>query len=451
MSPSSRRAAGIAAAWLGPLALAWVVTACASSQRPGKAGQPSPAPSQPQEPAAQPAKPEPPPQPPAPDECAINRYTPAGRDTVPVAAPAEFVDRQLYETLVRYDCTGRVRPGLAQTWRSEDGGRVWILTLRPDARYWDGVAVTPQAIAASWAADSAAGPAVQAAGILAVAAAGERDLRLTLAQPHDSLPPGLADRALALTRQAPDEKRLGTGHYRPAPAGTGPLTLLPADGSAHGVVRVLATRDLRDALDAGADLVVTDDPATLDYAAARPELSVMPLPWSRTYVLVFPNRAGLALDSASSGRLPETLAQDVVRVDARPAQPPFPWGSCAGPLPTGGPRAAAPSARLGYLADDRTARDLAARIVAIGAAPARSIVGLDSAALRESIRAAREPAYVLAVPKRPLIPCEGPTLWPADITIIPLVETRAHVVVRRGAPPVTVDWDGALRLAPEAP
>ena len=451
MSPSSRRAAGIAAAWLGPLALAWVVTACASSQRPGNAGQPSPAPSQPQEPAAQPAKAEPPPQPPAPDECAINRYTPAGRDTVPVAAPAEFVDRQLYETLVRYDCTGRVRPGLAQTWRSEDGGRVWILTLRPDARYWDGVAVTPQAIAASWAADSAPGPAVQAAGILAVAAAGERDLRLSLAQPHDSLPPGLADRALALTRQAPDKKRLGTGHYRPAPAGTSPLTLLPADTSAHAVVRVLATRDLRDALDAGADLVVTDDPATLDYAATRPELSVVPLPWNRTYILVVPSRPGFALDSASSGRLGETLAQDVVRVDARPAQPPFPWGSCAGPPPAGAPGADPTSARLGYPADDRTARDLAARIVAIGAAPARSIVGLDSAALRESIRAAREPAYVLAVPKRPLVPCEGRTLWPADITIVPLVETRAHVVVRRGAPPVTVDWDGALRLAPEAP
>src|SRR4026207_254976 len=102
MSPSSRRAAGIAAAWLGPLALAWGVTACALSQRPGKAGQPPPPPPLPQGPAG-------PPRPPAPDDCAINRYTPAGRDTVPVAAPAEFVDRQLYETLVRYDCTGRVR------------------------------------------------------------------------------------------------------------------------------------------------------------------------------------------------------------------------------------------------------------------------------------------------------------------------------------------------------
>jgi hypothetical protein len=78
-------------------------------------------------------------------------------------------------------------------------------------------------------------------------------------------------------------------------------------------------------------------------------------------------------------------------------------------------------------------------------------VGLDSAALRESIRAVREPAYVLAVPKRPLIPCEGPTLWPGDVTIVPLVETRAHVIVRRGAPPVTVDWDGALRLTRESP
>jgi hypothetical protein len=346
------------------------------------------------------------------------------------------------------DCTGRVRPALAQTWRSEDGGRVWTLTLRPDARFWDGVALTPQAIAQSWAADSAIGPTVQAAGILAIAASGENDLRLTLSQPRDSLPPTLADRALALTRKGPDRKLVGTGHYRPTVTGGSSVTLLPADSGTHNVVRVLATRDLRDLLDAGADLVVTDDPATLDYAVARPELSAVPLPWSRTYVLVVPNRAGLVLDSASSGRLRETLAHDVVRVDARAAEPPFPWSRCSGPLASP-PTAAPASGRIGYPADDRTARELAARIVAVGAAPARSIVGLDSASLRESIRAAREPAYVLSVPKTPLIPCRGPILWPADVTIVPLVETRAHAIVRRGAPPITVDWDGALRLAPE--
>ena len=102
-------------------------------------------------------------------------------------------------------------------------------------------------------------------------------------------------------------------------------------------------------------------------------------------------------------------------------------------------------------AGDRTARDLAARIVAIGAAPARSIVGLDGPALRESIRAAREAAYVVPVPKSPLIPCAEPIPWPADVTIVPLVETRPHAIVRRGAPAMSADWDGTLRLMPEVP
>jgi hypothetical protein len=326
-----------------------------------------------------------------------------------------------------------------------------MLTLRPDARYWDGTEVTARAIADSWAADSAAGPTVQAAGILAVDAAGAHDLRLTLAQPRDSLPPALADRGLRLVRTSRERKAIGTGRYKPAGPEKGPLTLVPADSATHRVVRVLASRDLRDALDAGADLVVTDDPSTLDYASARPDLSVVPLPWSRMYILVVPKRPGFILDTASSARLRETLAHDAIRIDARAAEPPFSWGNCAGPLPAAAPAAEPVGTRLGYVAADRVARDLAARIVAIGAAPARSIVGLDSTALRESIRAAREPAYVLAVPKMPLIPCEGPILWPADVQIVPLVETRMHVIVRRGAPPVTVDWDGGLRLVPEQP
>src|SRR5882724_2771879 len=104
-----------------------------------------------------------------------------------------------------------------------------------------------------------------------------------------------------------------------------------------------------------------------------------------------------------------------------------------------------------FPAGDPTARDLAARIVAVGAAPARSIVALEPAALRESLREARETGYVLAQPRAPLIPCAEPVPWPANVTVVPLVDTRQHAIVRRGAPPMTADWDGTLRLVPEAP
>jgi hypothetical protein len=455
MPRPSRRAAGLAAACVRALAWAWLASAC-SSPSPPRPSEPAPAPkpSEPPEVPGAPAQPgaaPAPAPPPEPDQCAVSRYTPPGRDTVRIVASQEFVRRQLYETLVRFDCAGKLRPGLAVTWHPEDRGRVWVLTLRPGAQYWDGAPVTPETIAESWAPDSAAGPAVQAAGILAVAAGGERDLRVTLAIARDSLPPALADPALAVVRRAEGRAPVGTGRYRPAAAGGSPATLLPTDSSARRIVRVLGARDLRDALDAGADLVVTDDPATLTYAQARPDLSSVPLPWDRTYLLVVPNRPGVRLDTTSTALLRETLARDAVRVDARAAEPPFPWGSCAGPLPARLPGAQPAGARIGYPAGDRTARDLAARIVAIGAAPARSIVGLDGPALRESIRAARETAYVVPVPKLPLIPCAEPIPWPADVTIVPLVETRPHAIVRRGAPPLTADWDGTLRLVPEVP
>jgi len=443
------------------LAVAWLAVACAASPKPrteppakpepsGAARPPAgPEPGPRPTPAPTPAPvPAPAPPPPEPDQCAVSRYTAPGRDTIRVVAPAPFITRQLFETLVRFDCTGRLRPGLAVTWHPEDGGRVWVLTLRPGARYWQGGPVTPADIAADWAPDSAQGTAVRAAGILAVAPAGDHDVRLTLAERRDSLPPALADPALAILRTERGAD-VGTGRYRPATADRPPRILAPSDSSTRGIVRLLPdARDLRDVLDAGADLVVTDDPATLTYAEARPELSLVPLPWSRTYLLVVPNRSGISLDTSSTVRLRETLARDAVRVDARAAEPPFSWGACAGPA--GAPdRRAGPAPRIGYSAGDRIARDLAARIVAVGAAPARSIVALDSASLRESLREAREAAYVVSQPRAPLIPCAQPVPWPADVTVVPLVDTRQHAILRRGAPPVTVDWDGTVRLVPE--
>src|SRR6266487_2259176 len=41
--------------------------------------------------------------------------------------------RQLYETLVRVDCNGRVGPGLASSWRLGAERNTWILTLRENA------------------------------------------------------------------------------------------------------------------------------------------------------------------------------------------------------------------------------------------------------------------------------------------------------------------------------
>src|SRR5207237_9966812 len=76
----------------------------------------------------------------------------------PVAPPAatrphtraeRFVFAQLYETLIHVDCQGRVLPALARSWEQGPDGH-WTVTLRSDARFWDGAPVTTRDALASW-------------------------------------------------------------------------------------------------------------------------------------------------------------------------------------------------------------------------------------------------------------------------------------------------------------
>src|SRR5256884_3978118 len=94
--------------------------------------------------------------------CRLAPSPAAKRDTVAVAfaEPIEathaplarndaerFVFAELYETLIRVDCAGRVLPGLAQSW--EGSGDRWTFTLRDDARFWDGAPVTARDVVAA--------------------------------------------------------------------------------------------------------------------------------------------------------------------------------------------------------------------------------------------------------------------------------------------------------------
>jgi len=434
MLQSSRRVPGLAAV-LGPaLALGWLAGACASPRPPA----PAPSPAAPAAPEISEAAP-------SPDECVFHPPGPAGGDTVRVIAGREFPGRQLYETLVRRDCAGLERPGLAETWSSADGGRNWAFALRP-ARFWDGTPVTAGAVVSGWTEDSAASALLKRAGIIFATAGSDGALHLLLAVPHDSVPAALADPRLAVVRRIPDTAwPIGTGPYRLPESDPAPATLEPVDGGRP--VRLLAPpRDLRDAMDAGADIVVTDDPGTLAYAAQRPGYASLPLPWSRTYALVLTAPAESAAVVAPGFR--EALARDAVRVDARAVAGASTLPACSA-APPASSSPARTGARIAYPAADATARDLAARLAALGTAGARAILPLEDDAFLAALRAGREAAYVLALP-RTLAPCEDLPL-PGGAAVLPLVDTRAHALVRRGAPPMTVDWDGTLRLLPETP
>jgi hypothetical protein len=115
------------------------------------------------------------------------------------------------------------------------------------------------------------------------------------------------------------------------------------------------------------------------------------------------------------------------------------------------------------------ATDLVARLVARPDAYLHPVLGepvrapiatpLDPAAFEERLAEGQAVAFVLALPRNPDDRCGAVTdLWtrapwlvgtapPASAPLAPLVETRAHLLLRN-VPRATLDGDGGVRLVP---
>ena len=66
-----------------------------------------------------------------------------------VGLPEIQVIRDLFEGLVNQDSKGNIIPGVATKWQSNDN-RIWIFTLRSDAKWSDGTPVTAEDFVYSW-------------------------------------------------------------------------------------------------------------------------------------------------------------------------------------------------------------------------------------------------------------------------------------------------------------
>jgi hypothetical protein len=396
--------------------------------------------------------------------CTIAAGPSAHRDTIAVAvtepvdpahAPVPRNDAErlafanLYETLIRVDCAGRLLPGLAQSWEQSAGER-WTFTLRGDARFWDGAPVTARDVLASWRATDP---------LLARTATATGERTVTVASPGASLE-RLADPALAVTKPAPGGGwPIGTGDYWATNAdGETPAVLWAraVPGVARPVLKLttVAANSARDALDEGVDLLVTSDPAAREYAGTRPEYIDAPLDWNRSYVLLAPS--GNALNLAGLRR--ESLPQ-AVRVEGRPAE-----GVDGGPFwfedlhacdlravrDTTAPRPA--RRRVVYSQADRGAADLAARLVGLGVLGQGAVAtGLSPGAFELALRAGNEAAYLIPVQRRVFDRCRAALelpAWSGGARIVPLIDTRSHALLRRGLPRLAIDWDGTLRFVP---
>jgi hypothetical protein len=412
---------------------------------------------------------------PAAAECVVVDDSARSRITIGVAAPDGLPDgsaysavrlagAQLHETLVRVDCTGAVIADLADEWSTVDG-HTWQFRITRGATFADGSPVDASAIVSAWS-------AVRTPSLAAVMSAGEHELRVTLHAPAAAR--AFAEPGLAVVRTAADTWPAGTGPYIPDAAMQDPVLRLIARGLAAGVriapvaivhapdtidVRTFG-RDLRTAIDAGVDALITNDAAAVAYARARSDYRIALLPWSRTYVLATspPTDVGAAVPDPG-----DAFPAEVVGVAARPAAPPFWWQDCVtATVPT--PRAVT-DGRVLYPRDDPAARAIAERITALardrapswlgglfgpdGVAP--TAAGVSRAELLAALRARAALAVVTSLPRVEYAGCAALTSGPHRLLltgwhVTALIETRDHLIYRPGIGRVVVDADGTVRF-----
>jgi len=105
-----------------------------------------------------------------------------------------------------------------------------------------------------------------------------------------------------------------------------------------------------------------------------------------------------------------------------------------------------------YKQSDRSAADLAARLVGLGALGRGAVAaGVPATAFESALRTGADAAYVLELRRRVYDVCRAARElppWISAATVAPLLDVRSHAVVRRGLPRMTLDWDGTLRLSP---
>ena len=218
-----------------------------------------------------------------------------------------------------------------------------------------------------------------------------------------------------------------------------------------------------------------------------PDFTSVPLPWLRTHVLLSPARGSLSPDAPARAALTAAargaLADDAVRGEARGAEGPFWWESsagCSSSPPVGRARSIVGrntviGTRIVFQASDSVAADLAERLVGLTAFDEvettglldtlfpSGLAGLRAAGLADAdfeiaLAGGRDGGYIVGLDRRPLDPCQQLRALTERVgwvvrasggpgaAVVPLVDTRARAVVRRGRAGVTVDWDGGLVL-----
>jgi hypothetical protein len=353
--------------------------------------------------------------------CRVPGDLTASLDTITVAFPepenesGRMLLRLSGETLIRVDCEGRTRPSLATRWTRDASGTTWTFELDS--------ALTSESLVAQWDLRKNGG-FWPWARMLEVRAPDPRRLEVRLDTAFASIPQAFAIPQLAV------------------------VPSLVADSVMMRVLVHPPATDPRDLLDRspgggrGTDLLITRDRAALSYAGSKSGFSLVPLAWDRTYVVVGPElspRLGADLDA-----LKRSLVREVIGAETRVAEGPFWWESsgCGGTTPQL-PLVRRPE--IVYRQGDQTGREIAERLVALQRSPLRA-VGLPSDTFLASLAGGEAVMYVFSLSRSAPGSCREKPTWPPGSSVVPLVDSRAHAIVRAGVPGFTIEGDGTIRF-----
>ncbi|MER7621167.1 ABC transporter substrate-binding protein [Streptomyces sp. NPDC126503] len=273
------------------------------------------------------------------------------------------------EGLTRLDANGTVVPALAESWRSENGGRSWVFTLR-EAKFQDGGDVTAEAVATALTHAAAAEPTPSAlSGVkLTATVAGAGKVRVGTGEADPAMPLRLTNPSLAVfSPKAYDTK----GAASPVGTATGPFELTKTTGDTAATLERFDDYWGGRAQAAGIDAKFVSDGTAranalrtgdVDIAETLPVAQVSSLDkgtahetnTARNTSLYLNTRSGVFTDARLRAAAREaidasTLAEDVYEGYAEPAQglygPALTWAADKRTEPTGRAEAADPDGR----------------------------------------------------------------------------------------------------------
>ncbi len=289
-------------------------------------------------------------------------------------------------------------------------------------------------------------PPAQSAPCLVTATGAPRRDTIALAVPDPLLP-------LLLEEHLRDE---GAGTHDcdgkpvagvpPLRLGAGPVLTWGDDGRpALRVTGYGPAADPRDLIDRGYEIVVTSDPAALEYARRRGDLRLEPLAWARVHALVVPAGAAALLEPDST--LKAELASATIRAEARPAASSG-WWDQDGDCPARAVARTPVRPGVAVASADPVARAIGERLLARAPSPRRRLLPLAAPAFDSALAAGTAEALIPALPRLRPPGCAGVPALAQGARIVPLVETHATAVLGPGSPAFLVRGDGTIRVLP---